>query len=186
MLDNDADTQRLESHLRTMRVMIGAMIVGIASFLGIVVFLVQLRAANLNQQIMLSSLAVAFFGIMFVAWWFLPDVVVKSQVQQIANGTWTQGKNLNTSKEIPATTYPTDASKLLAVNQTRSIIAAALLEGAAFFGCVAYMVEGQVFTLAVPGVVLALMALTFPTRDRVGQWVDEQQMRINDSRSERG
>jgi hypothetical protein len=46
------------------------------------------------------------------------------------------------------------------------------------------MVEGQVFTLAVPGVVLALMALTFRTRDRGGQWLDEQQMRINDSRSE--
>jgi hypothetical protein len=65
-------------------------------------------------------------------------------------------------------------------------MAAALLEGVAFFGCLAYLTEGQVFTLAIPGMVLVLMMLTFPTRDRVGHWIDKQQMRINDSRSERG
>jgi hypothetical protein len=138
---------------------------------------------NLNQQDVLSTMAVAFFAIVFVVWWVFPDLIVKKLVQQIAAGTWTPAKNQETGKQIPATAYPTDASRLLVVNQTRTIIAAALLEGTAFFACIAYLVERQIIVLAVPGAVRALMVLTFPTRDRVGRWVDTQQTCINDSRS---
>ena len=186
LLDNDTDAQRLGSQLRIMRIIMGAMMMGIVSFLGIAVFLVQQRAPNPNQQVLLSYMAAAYFAIIFVLWWVFPDMVVKNHVQKIAAGTWTPGKDPGTGKEFAATAYPTDASKLLAVNQTHTLIAAALLEGAAFFGCLAYLIEGQVFTLAVPGVVFALMVLTFPTRDRVSQWVEVQQTRVTDRRSERG
>jgi hypothetical protein len=82
MLDNDTDAQRLESHLRIMRIIIGAMMLGIVGFLGIAVVVVQQRAPNVNQQIILSPLAAAFFAIMLAAWWVLPNVVVKNQVPE--------------------------------------------------------------------------------------------------------
>ena len=60
------------------------------------------------------------------------------------------------------------------------------LEGAAFLGCITYLIDGQFFQLAVPGAVLAMMALTFPTRERIGQWLEMQQTCINERRSDRG
>src|ERR1022692_4910783 len=104
----------------------------------------------------------AVFAIMFVLWWILPDVVVKNQVQKIAAGTWTPpGKDPKTGDEIQAGVYANDASKLLSVNQTRAIIAAVLLEGAAFLGCIAYLIERQSVALAIPGSVIAMMVLPF-------------------------
>jgi hypothetical protein len=135
MLDNNGDNQRLESHLRMIQIITGAMMMGIVTFMGIAIFLDQQRPPNVNQPVMLSTLAAAFFAIIFMAWWVIPDVVVNKQVEQIAAGTWTPGKSAESGKQIPPEAYPTDASKLLVVNQARSIIAAALLEGAAFFGC---------------------------------------------------
>ena len=185
-MDNDADTQRLDIHLRITRIIVGAMMMGIVSFLAIAVFLVQQGAPNPNQQDVLSAMAAAVFAIMFVLWWTLPDVLVKNQVQRIAAGTWTPGKDPRTGEVIPAGVYPNDAAKLLSVNQTRALIAAALLEGAAFLGCIAYLIERHIVVLAIPGSVIALMVLTFPARDRVERWLEVQQTRINDRRSERG
>src|ERR1022692_3411292 len=81
MMDNDADTQRLEIHLRITRIIVGAMVMGIVSFLGIVIFLGQQGAPNPKDQGILSALAAAVFAIMFVLWRTLPNVVVKNQVQ---------------------------------------------------------------------------------------------------------
>ncbi|HWY86943.1 MAG TPA: hypothetical protein VNX28_09480 [Gemmataceae bacterium] len=186
MIDNDADTQRLDFHLRITRIVVGAMMMGIVSFLAIAVILVQRGAPNPNQQGILSAMAAAFFALMFLLWWVLPDVAAKNQIERIAAGTWTPGKDPKTGSEIQAGAYPNDAAKLLSVNQTRALIAAALLEGAGFFGCIAYLVEQQIFALGIPGSVILLMALTFPTRNRVVQWLEVQQMCINDRRAERG
>jgi hypothetical protein len=186
MINNDADTQRLDFHLRITRIVVGAMMMGIVSFLAIAVILVQQRAPIPNQQGILFAIAAAFFALMFVLWWILPNLAAKNQVEKIAAGTWTPGKDPKTGSEVPAGAYPNDAAKLLAVNQTRALIAAALLEGAGFFGCIAYLIEQQIIALAIPGSVIVLMALSFPTRDRVVQWLEVQQTRINDRRAERG
>ena len=60
-------------------------------------------------------MAAAVFAIMFVLWRTFPDVVVKNQVQRIAAGTWTPGKDPKTGAEIQASVYPNDAAKLLSV-----------------------------------------------------------------------
>ena len=58
-------------------------------------------------------------------------------------------------------------SQLLAIYQTRLVIACALLEGAAFFNLVAYFIEGQTLNLIVTGVLLVMMAMRFPTTGTV-------------------
>jgi hypothetical protein len=184
MFETGSDAQRLDTHLRITRIIIGAMMMGIVSFLAVVIFVTQQREPNQDSQSLVSYMAVGGLALALVTWFLIPDLVVKGLVGQIAAGTWKPPKNAETEERAPLTDYPTDASKLLLVNQTRAIIATALLEGAAFFGLVAYLVEGQLFVLAVPGVVLALLALTFPARERVVQWAEVQQVRINDMRSE--
>jgi membrane protein YdbS with pleckstrin-like domain len=169
MVEDDAANQRVETQLRVMRIIAAALMMGLSVFLALAIFLVQQRQPRPDQPIVISYLAVGFFAVILVLWWVIPDRAIKPAISQLAARG--PGNDL------------TDTSSLLPLYQTRNIIACALLEGAAFFGCITYIVEGQVFALAIPAVVLALMVLTFPTRDRVSQWVEEQQRRINDLRS---
>src|ERR1043165_9741616 len=182
MNGNDSDAFRQEAALRVMRIVVSALMIGILSFLGIVIFLVQQREPNPNQQIIISYIAIGFFAIILVSWWVVPDLMMNNSIERIAAGTWTAGTDRD-DQGVSSRNFPTDASKLLVVYQVKTIVASGLLEGAAFFGCIAYLQEGQVYTLGVPGVVLALMALTFPTRDRVNQWVEMQERRIQEKRA---
>jgi hypothetical protein len=58
--------------------------------------------------------------------------------------------------------------------QTRLIVGCALLEGAAFFNLVACFAEPWIGNLAVAGVLVSMLLLQFPTRDRVVDWVGQQ------------
>jgi len=63
----------------------------------------------------------------------------------------------------------------LALYQTRMIVGLALLEGAAFFNLVAYLIEGRWWSLAVTAVPLAFMLAAYPTRTRIRQWVEDRE-----------
>jgi hypothetical protein len=54
------------------------------------------------------------------------------------------------------------------------IVGMAMLEGAAFFCLIAYIVEGNVLPLTAAGGLLFLMLFSFPTHDRVEEWVNGQ------------
>jgi hypothetical protein len=183
MYDNEADNQRIGNQLRVMRIIVGALMMGLLAFLSVAVLIVQQRQPNPGQPILISYLAVGFFAILFVLWWVVPKWIITTLINQIATGNRTPGQATETSKSNLPSAFPDDTSRLLLAYQTKMILAAALLEGAAFFGCIAYLLEGQTSVLAIPAVVLTLMALTFPTQDRVSQWVEEQQRRIDGLRT---
>jgi hypothetical protein len=65
--------------------------------------------------------------------------------------------------------------KLVQAYQTGLIVGLALLEGAAFFNLVAYMVEKQWWTITIVAALLFWMLLAFPTRTRVTQWLESRQ-----------
>jgi hypothetical protein len=171
-LDNPIYTQRL----LMLQIIAGALIFGVLAFLVLVVFIVQNDAANQPEAAVVSLLALGALPLSVALWTFIPGLVSRKGVEQIADGTWRPGP------DAAAGSFPDDTSKLWAVYQTRIIIASALLEGAAFIGCTAYLVEHQIFVLAVPVIVLALMVATFPTRGRVGSWVEEQLLVIQGRR----
>ncbi|WP_425400923.1 hypothetical protein [Aeoliella sp.] len=56
--------------------------------------------------------------------------------------------------------------------QTTLIIGLAIFEGAAFLNLVAYMIEGQSFSLAVAAVLIAAIVMGMPTIGRVEDWLD--------------
>jgi hypothetical protein len=76
---------------------------------------------------------------------------------------------------------PRDLRTLLRLYQTRLIVGLAILEGAALFNAVAYLIAGQWWSLAVVGVLLALMLTSFPTRMGIEQWLDDGTERRNGS-----
>jgi hypothetical protein len=57
------------------------------------------------------------------------------------------------------------------VYQTLLIIACALCEGPGFFCLIAYLVERQPLALGGAAVAAALIAIRFPTTERVRSWV---------------
>jgi hypothetical protein len=58
--------------------------------------------------------------------------------------------------------------------QTLLLLSIAPLEGATFTLLIAYLLEGQPWTLIVAALPLAGIAVQFPTRERVDAWVDRQ------------
>ena len=101
----------------------------------------------------------------------LPAALTRAAVRQIATGSW----------QPPAArpgSFATDIGKLLAVRLNTLIVAMALLEGAAFFACIAYLLEGQAVALVAVGVALALMLVRFPTEARVRAWLEQQAERL--------
>jgi hypothetical protein len=102
---------------------------------------------------------------------FFPRVVTRAVVRRIAASLdWPPGKD--------AEFYAEAAAQLLASRQTTMIIALALLEGAAFLGGFAYLLEAQPLALGVVGAAVFLMLLHYPTRDRVRAWIERQADRV--------
>lgn len=60
------------------------------------------------------------------------------------------------------------------VLQTRVVIRAAMLEGAAFFNCIGYMISQLWWSMATVLGLLAVMLILFPTRSGFDAWVRDQ------------
>lgn len=67
--------------------------------------------------------------------------------------------------------------------QTGLIVGLALVEGAAFLNLVAYLIEGQVYSLGMAAILLALMLIRFPTTAGVSDWIEQRtrQQRENEA-----
>lgn len=57
----------------------------------------------------------------------------------------------------------------------RTIMSAAIVEGAAFFAVVAYMLEGMAVSLAVAAVMVVVLLAQWPTQRRFESWAARQQ-----------
>ena len=182
MNDPDRSEDVVGPRLRTMQIIALALLMGLIIFLGMVVVLVQQRGGgpqNPGVEPIISYMAFGFFVLMVLLWSFLPARAAQIQVRKIAAGTW---KPL---QGMPATANPL-AFALLTILQTKDIIGRAMLEGPAFFGCIAYLTEAQPVVLAVPGGALLLMLLTFPSRLRVELWLSQQQAVVDEIRQTGG
>ena len=69
-----------------------------------------------------------------------------------------------------------DREALLSSYRTSSIVGWAGLEGAAFMNIVGFLIAGNWLSLLIPGVVLCWLAATFPTADRLDNWLRQQEI----------
>jgi hypothetical protein len=171
----------LRGRIRVMQIIAAAMLVGVLFFLGFVLFQVHVQNRGPNQtppgQLpWISLLAVAMLAIQAPLALALPTIQARTAVRQIGAGTWRPQPGRDPSA------YASDAGKLMAVRQTSMIIALALLEGVAFLGCIAYLLEAQPLALAVVAVCVVLMLLNFPTRGRVEAWLERQTAALEEMR----
>jgi hypothetical protein len=173
-------------HLRTLQIVIAALTTGCLIFMVIALFLVQIRpgaAAGNEVPPMITYLALGFAGVAVVARIVLPRMIESSARKSIADGTWQfPAGNQNSDQLTERLERLGDAGKLLAVLNTRTIIAGAILEGSAFFALVAYLVEHSPLALAAAIVMILGVALNFPTVSGVTRWIEDQLAAIEQAR----
>jgi len=189
MNDPNADGKLLDARIRVVQIIVGALIAGVVVFAGFVIFskpanqgpgpaaAAPAAPAAAAPTPVLSLAAIAVFAAALLIWSIVPSRLADVQVAKIAAGTWTPP----TSESGPPRAM-SDSEKLLAVFTTKATIAAALLEGPAFLGSAAYMIETHAFALGVVACAVALMVITFPTRGRVYGWLEKQQAFIDETR----
>lgn len=186
----DNDSEALEPIVRTLQVIIAALVLGLVTFGAMVVLLFPrpivapaadgAAAAPFEvggmQVITLAALCMG-----------LADLVLSQIVPALATA---RGRSQIAREKLvtkdPAKLSPTalasDAGRLLAIYQSQTILGAALAEGGAFFALIAFMLERHWAALGLAVVLAVVVAYHFPTRDRLAGWLDRQLALIQEER----
>jgi hypothetical protein len=77
-------------------------------------------------------------------------------------------------RRSPAPSDVSDARRYAQMYQTLLIIRCAILEGAAFFCLVSYILEHHVAALAAALVLLTIILMQFPTSSRLEAWIENE------------
>ncbi|MEI8017176.1 MAG: hypothetical protein WCH39_03200, partial [Schlesneria sp.] len=109
-----------------------------------------------------AYLAVAFAAQVIALRFFIPGLVVKSRLEKMRDES-----TGSVTKELPG------------LFQTRMIIGMALLDGAALFNLIAYVINGHWFSLATAGFLLLLMGMMFPTVREFENWAENIERNMN-------
>ena len=172
------DDRTFAQRVFVMQIIAFALIMGVVTFLGVVCFLVYGQQGGKGTSggeglPMISIVSVVMFvscvGVSLV----LPGVILRQAHAQLAANIPRGDANAEERK----------VAALLSLRQTGLIVGLALLEGAAFMGCIAFLVEAQVFTLAIVAIAIFLMLLRFPLESSLRARVHEDLERINSLRS---
>jgi hypothetical protein len=156
-----------------LRIIIGALLFGVTAY---VVF-ASVQAAPVERpersiSLIAAGMAAACAALSVV----VPRIIGAQQRQELANR---KSPPANASAEAQAAE---DAGPLLMGYQTRRIIAAAILEGGAFFNAYVYQTERLPLTLALLVVLLAGLATLFPFRGLVEQWLEGELRTVREMR----
>ncbi|MDB5338311.1 MAG: hypothetical protein JWN70_3930 [Planctomycetaceae bacterium] len=147
--------------VRTMQIICGALMMGVISFAVVAVIVRSGKAANGQAE---ASVIVAYIAAGFAALCIAVRVVVPPQTVKAG------------ISQLVKVRRPDELTRLdlYQIYQSQMIVACAVLEGAGFFNLIAFIIAGQIWTLAIVVALVALMASVFPTLERVDNWADEQ------------
>ena len=158
--------------LRIMQIIAGALIAGVLSFAGVASFIVLGQAPvvkpagqpeGVNQVLPFIAIGVTLLnGILS---FIVPNLISRGGVNGVAK--LVEDGTLSDPKEL--------LGRLLSVAQTKTIVALALVEGAAFFVLIGVIVSKSFDMLIVVGASFCFMTAHFPTKLRVARWLEEQQ-----------
>ena len=158
--------------LRIMQIIAGALIAGVLSFAGVASVIVLGQAPVVkpagqpevvNQVLPLIAIGVFFLNaiLSFIVPKLISRFSVKGVGKMIEDGTLTDPKEL--------------LGRLLSVAQTKTIVALALVEGAAFFVLIVVIVSKSDDMLGLVCASFCIMTAHFPTKLKLARWLEEQQ-----------
>ena len=144
--------------LRTMQIIAAALIGGVLAFAAVVTPLALGDQPDAGRTFM-ASIAAGVSLLALVVCAMVPLNVVPVNVTTAA-----RGEASDSAEELA----------LYAAYQTRMIVRFAILEGAAMANLAAVLVDKQVYSLALAGLMALIMLAMFPTRGRVERFVKSQ------------
>jgi len=167
--------------VRTLQIIVVALATGCLFF-----FAIALLAAGgpigFGEIPPVTAIALAVAAVIVGARCVIPGVFVAQARRKIREGTWSfpkPGANMPSDPDNPKTII----YSLAQVFMTRTIIGAAMLEGATFFLIITYLVARSPWSLiAALALIIALFA-HFPTPSRVSSWVQDQMKLLDEERT---
>lgn len=163
---------KLKPAVMVLRIIVVALASGVMLFVAVAMWmrLSRPQPAAADAE-MLTMLAIGLAPLALIASRIVPAILVRNARRQIA-----AGHDPSPSKEGPRAPLSElgDAGALAGVYQTKTIISAALLEGAAFFSATAYMLEGNQIALGLSLGFAGVILTMFPSASRVAEWIAGQ------------
>lgn len=160
--------------VRVLQIIVAAMVAGLMLFLAIAVFMPTNQPEG---EPILTYIAAGFAALAVLARLAVPRAVVaqgrRKVVQQLA--TESSSDSASTSGDIE--------NKIAALLMTKTIIGAAILEGATLFLLIAHLVEKSPITLGLAVALIVSMALQLPTQSSAADWIDNQRRLIEEERA---
>jgi hypothetical protein len=173
----NAEQERFQRAMLTnMRIISAALISGVIVFLVVVLFVI--KSDPKPGSPLLTYMGLVFGALALVFAFIVPGLIGGSIKQALVDG-----KRVDLPGQFKASPEVGIIGNLLFLFQTRLIIGHAILEGAAFFNLVAYMLERQDVSLAIVGLLVGAMLVKFPTRGKVESWLADETRSIDELRS---
>ncbi len=156
----------------SLQIIVGALAGGVLMFLAIVIFIgLQQPPAAIPDLAIITYTAYGMAAVCAILSFVVPNILVARTRKLLAAGDvsqWGLVKNLPNIEQLA------EAAPVAAIFQTRTIVGAALCEGAAFMACIAYLIERQRPVLIVAGVLLLLILRYFPTPSRLESQIENE------------
>jgi hypothetical protein len=168
----------------TQQIIVGGLVVGCIAFLAVAAVLVHRGIVEPNAELtqIMHLVLVLFLASVVAARLIVPGAIVARGRRKIAAGQWSPPQG-SAQGDLAAFVERTgDAGRLLMVYQMRTIVAAAPLEGVAFFATIVFMLTQSIVALAVAVALIVALAFHVPSRSGVVHWVEEQLQQIERER----
>ena len=172
--------------VRALRIIVAALVGGVLLFFLVVLVSSPFAAGKAEaERPVITWIALAFAGLSVVLRLVVPGAVVSSARRKILRGEYDPARRASGDRrqQLDAFFQRTgDAGRLMIVYMSTTILAAAILEWAAFFLLVAYMVERHIPGLVVAVALALAIAAHMPSRARVFAWIEGQLRRLDEAR----
>ena len=150
--------------IRTVQIITFALMQGVVVF-GAVAFFISRDKPKTDGFLVWIALGLAVVA-----------VVIRSIIGGFLNGALSSGMDRTVWDELPS---QKQNSRLIGQFQTKHIVECALLEGAAFLNLIAYIMERNIISIIVAGVLLMLIMISFPGGSKIDHWAENQKQMIN-------
>jgi hypothetical protein len=167
--------------VRTLQIIVAALIVGCGMFMAIVL-VVAGSSSKVADPPVITYIALAMAAGAVAARLIIPGIIVAQARRRILSDAQITAQGQPPARKTRSTEQNNDTSKLIQMFLVKTIVAAAILEGAAFFSLIAHLVEHSPLSLYAAIVLIVALAAHFPTQARVDGWIDDQTRLLDEER----
>lgn len=169
--DSSSRNEPNPQNLRQLQIIVGALVTGCVVFLAITqVVDHQGEALDKGQTPIQTYIAIVYAVMSLAARVVAPGVMVSAGRKRIVGA---GDEDLDESRV---------RESLMQLLLTKTIVGAAIIEGATFFMLIAHMIEGMPLTLVLAVALIVVLAFHMPTRSGVTHWIEDQLALIDQER----